>query len=556
MLLRLQIQDFALIDALDLDLRSGLTAMTGETGSGKSIVLGALGLALGDRADLSAVRNGAEKCIIEAWFTASEKTDAALSLLGLDVREEGLLIRRELTASGRSRAFVNDTPVKVQDLKQLGLQLVDLHGQDETRAIVSRATRLGILDRFGGHTLELARYAEAFEHWTLLRSQLSSLQKRALVPQADTDYLRFQLSEIENLDLEAWDVEAMESEHSRLTHAQVIRESLGNAVSEFDSDDFRGASTGALTSLRSAAKHLASAAEAWPNLKELGDRVTSLEIEAQDLHRELQLSLSLAEENPERLAFIDGQLDGLRSLLFKHRVEGARQILALAVELREQLDASEQLGESLVLAQAACSTAESELALAGETLKKAREIAGENFCQALKRPLASMKLQDSNLSFSFPSFSAWDELGTTDVAMYFCANLGGKAWPLEQVASGGERSRLMLAIKSILGTVQSAPTIILDEIDTGVSGEVAARMAALMASMSQEQQVIAVTHLPQVAAKASHHLEVNKSIADDISRTDVQYIEGKERVEALAEMLSGTETTDAARQHAKDLLTG
>lgn len=555
----LQIRNYALIEALDVTWAEGLTAMTGETGSGKSIVLGALSLVLGGRADAQQVREGEAKCSVDAVFTDLPPAVGSwlreMDFDDLSVTEGKLRIRREILAGGRSRAFIQDSPAKVGDLAALGPFLVDLHGQDETRALMERETRLALLDAAGSHAAVNRDFKNCFADWLTARKELAAIEKRLGGPQADGDYLDFQIRELDALKLDQVDAAALEAERDLLENASSIRFSLLAASDLLDGDSHADNSS-ILDALKRAEGLLGEAAEHMPAAREWSERMGSVRIELLDLGSDISSSADGIEEDPGRLAQLNAQLDNLNRALVRHQVADVAELKQKYDALcAERLDA-ETLEEQRTECAKRVEKLQAELAQLGEDLTAGRQSAANVLCAQVVADVQELKMPHAQLQFAFDSLpvSKWDEWGTSEVEILFSANPGSRLAPLAQVASGGERSRLMLALKATKAASQPGSTIVLDEIDTGVSGEVASRMAALMARMAEHQQVLTVTHLPQVAARAHHHVEVKKITDGQSTRTLVEPLNVTQRVEAIATMLSGTEITPAARAHAESLL--
>lgn len=547
MLQRLSISNFALLEAVHLDLHPGMTALTGETGSGKSILLGALGLALGDRADATVIRAGAARCTVEAEFEVQPHADW-LEQRGFE-STGGLILRREIAAAGRSRAFINDTPCSVADLKELGLRCVDLHGQDETRALAERSTRLRLLDRCADQAPIVHAYRTAFFHWKACEVALERAAAEASAPLADVDYLTYQLQELERLDLAHNNFAALEAEREVLLHATEHRAALYAAAAALEGDD---RTSGGIDALAAAAKLLQSA-RTTPDTEELAARLSSVRVEVLDIARSLGRLADVTEENPERLAQLENWVSEFERLRAKHRCSDEGALRTHVEFLAASLLGVEDRAAARERAQVEERAAYAAMHAAGEALAASRHAAALALVAQTREYLAGLKLGDAALEFVFAPMKSPDALGTEDVEVLFSANAGTAPLPLTAVASGGERSRLMLALKAATGAFALAPTIVLDEIDTGVSGDVAARMAALMRGMSQHRQVIAITHLPQVASRAPHHLLVFKT-ADVPPVTQVVRLTGAQRVEALASMLSGSHITAASLANAEALL--
>lgn len=548
MLKALKIEGYALIDSMEMEWKEGLTALTGETGSGKSIVLGALGLALGERGDASVIRTGATKCSVEARF----QCDVAdwLSAHDFDVEDE-LVIRREVTAKGRSRAFINDTPTSVSDLKALGLLLVDLHGQDETRALADRVRRIELMDAMGQHNALATEYGRAFSDWQSRLEERRQLLQRSKGPEGDLDYLTYQCEEIAALRLAGKDVGALQAEWNVLQNAASIRAELLESVEVLSSDR---SELDALAAVGMAAKSLARAANHHTGATELAERMESIRTELVELQRDIEAEAERVQENPEREQELQQWLDEYQRVLAKHRVNEADELLAKESDMNQAIEDIQHVAERLEAIEAEVTEAFAQVIHHGTALRKARTATAEQWVAHVMEQLRALKMADAEIQVAWEALEKPDAWGLDEVEWLFRSHPTSAFQPLTQVASGGERSRLMLAIKAVQGHHSPAPTIILDEIDTGVSGHVAECMANMMREMAQTQQVISVTHLPQVAGAADHHLRVSKHTTSDRVHTTVAPLDPASRVEEIASMLSGARITEAARAHAQSLL--
>lgn len=550
MLRSLVIQNYALIESLEIRFDSGMTALTGETGSGKSIVLGALGLILGDRADVQHVRKGSSKCVVEATFQPNAAASAWLDKHHLEQWKE-LIIRREVSDQGRSRAFVNDTPVNATHLRLLGDSLVDLHGQDSTRLLLQRKYQLELLDAFGSHQALSSSYQSAYHRFRTAHQHVSAMELERSKPQTDQNYLTYQLSEFDELDLAQNDYEALEIERDMLEHSVTIKQHLGIAWNAMDGGEIDGSIS---DRLMAAHKALAQVATLHVGLQPLVARLDSLLIEWKDISTETEQAAESIEENPNRLASLNQTLDVLQRMLHKHHVATPGDLLQVESELRDHLDQAGQIDLAYDNAQKELESAQLQMRQAGEQLLEARQAASLGFSSLIIQFLMPLKLEKAQLKFEFDVATVPDIHGIENITLCFSANPGASMAPLSAVASGGEKSRLMLAIKAAQASCMATPSIVLDEIDTGVSGEVAEKMAHMMYSMGQRQQVLAVTHLPQVAAAAKHHLRVSKRHAADSTVTEVTHLEGESRILEIAGMLSGAHITEAAQANAQALL--
>ena len=549
MLHSLCIDNYALIERLELDWSSGLTAMTGETGSGKSIVLGALGLVLGDRAEVTAVRSGSSKCTVEATFSSLPFANHWLRENELETWSE-LILRREVNDQGRSRAFINDTPVSVAQLKAIGELLVDMHGQDSTRLMLRRDYQIRWLDSLGSHTPLLQSYQLAFTLFKEHQSTLSELEIERSKPQTDRDYLSYQLEELATLELATIDWDTLKDELSLLENSASIQEQLHVTWSALAGDSD---SNNVLSAWAQGRKALIQAASLFPPLQELVDRMESLDVEIKDVVNELESRAASIENNPARLQQLQRRFHDFQKISLKHHAETASELIQLEQNLQEQIERTADLEGAYQNAKDQLEASRAQVLKLGLELMHARQSAAKNLEMDVLKHLVQMKMPDAVLQFELSPTQEPDQLGIEQVKLLFSANPGAKIAPLEQVASGGEKSRLMLAFKAAQ-TTTGLPTIVLDEIDTGVSGDVADKMAKMMRLMAKSQQVISITHLPQVAAQSDQHYQVAKHVSDAVTRTHVVQLNGEERVLEIAALLSGETISDAARANAEALL--
>jgi DNA repair protein RecN (Recombination protein N) len=550
MLKSLKIRNYALIDALDLEWHDGLTAMTGETGSGKSIVLGALGLLLGGRSDASSIRTGADRCTVEGVFTAANSIGDWLAENELENWDD-LIVRREFSKQGRGRVFINDTPVKLHTLQELGNRLVDLHGQDSVKLLLQREFQLAWIDANADHADAIAQYRVAYEAFKSAQIQLAELELKRSQPQTDLDYIHYQLNELTSLRLADQDWSGLMEEREMLEHGEAIREALAAA---FDSLSDNDAGNGALDRLQHAAKQLDQLSGYSAKFIPLQERLQSLRIELKDLVLELESAAEEAEANPQRLDQLNALHHDLQRMLHKHHASDVDELRRLEASLTEQLDEAANIDEAYAVAQRDLASKRNVVVAVGEQLMGSRQRVAEELAAGIQEKLERLSMPGAALSFEWERMQEPDVHGIESVTIAFSANPGHPALPLQKVASGGEKSRLMLAFKATGKGSNALPTIVLDEIDTGVSGKVAEEMARLMHDMATQQQVIAVTHLPQVAAAASRQLKVSKATQGATTRTEVVELDAEARVLEIASMLSGSTVTDAAVANAASLL--
>lgn len=552
MLNRLHIENFALISEITLELEDGLTVLTGETGSGKSILLGALGLVIGERGNVSNIRQGANLCVVEAVF--SDKT-ISKSLTHLDIESRGseIYIRREINSTGRSRAFINDSQVSIVDLKSLGRLLVDLHGQDETRALLDRVSRLQLLDSFGGHEKIFKAYKLSFESFCTAKEKLKKLEIEASRPRADKNYLAFQLEELGGLNLKHLNYAELDAEYNELLHATELANGLHTTYELLDSST---EGNDANSIIDKVLRTLEDLSEYSVKASKLKDRLSSSRIELNDIAQEANNIADGISQDPNRLLIVKEKMEALSTALHKHSVSDTESLKLVEIDLQNQLDRCDGLTKEIQLAKDEKTAQYNNMISSGEKLLESRKKSGSDLLEIVSTKLVPLKLPDVVMSWKFAKLPSPDSQGIEDVELLFSANPGSDPQPIASVASGGEKSRIMLAFKATLATRKTVPTIVLDEIDTGVSGEVATRMATTMLNMAKTQQVFSVTHLAQIAAKGNNHIEISKETTEKTAITRAQYLSKIERNEAIATLLSGNKISDEARAAADVLLNG
>jgi len=546
MITHLSVRNYALIDHLSIDFQSGLSVITGETGSGKSIILGALGLALGERADHSSLSSSGEKCIVEVSFSITEKFKPFFSDNDLDF-EATSLIRREIASSGKSRSFVNDTPVNLLVLKQLGMQLVDVHSQQENALLRDENFRFEFLDAMAENLTLKENYKRAYASWLSVKKELSELEESQLKASQDADYRAFQLRELDALNLDQLDQGEAELEASTLDNAESILTSLSEFKGLMEGD------VGSIDGIQSALSRLQSI----PNnarAEELAERLKSTLIELQDLCQEVENWSDEVEVNPSKLHEIQNQLDLLYRAQQKHGVKGVQELIKVRDELT-QTSMNQDLATEHIEALRSQVNSEQNFALkVGHDLSKSRHDIVVAVQKSLTDLFAQLDLPHAHIEFCLRTSDELGIFGLDKIDINFSANSGSPLRAIENVASGGEISRVILAIKACFSGAIELPTLILDEIDTGVSGETAKKVAKVMASIGSNSQVIAISHLAQIAGQAQHHFKVSKELEEGQTKTTIRRLEDDERVEEIAEMMTGKSLTDAARESARTLL--
>ena len=546
----LSINNYALIDRLDISVEPGFTVITGETGAGKSIILGALGILLGGRAEARAVRTGAAKCVVEAAFDVS-----ALGIQGffdendIDFDGEECILRREVTAAGKSRAFINDTPVPAARLKELGALVIDIHSQHRNLLIGREDYLLDTLDTVAANTAEKTAYAAAYTHWRKAEEDLKALRLQAEKGQTDGDYLKFQLTQIQEAALLPDEQEELEKENALLEHAEEIKASLGSAAFAINGSDGER-----LAELRRAAQLLESIAAHLPEAAALAERLESARIEIGDIADELERQSEGIDFNPARAEQVASRLNLIYDLLQKHRAASITELLALAKDWEEQINRLENMESLLEESQRRCTALLADLRKKGSVLTATRGKAAKIVEQSLTESLHTLGMPNVSIQFSLQPREVPAACGMDTPVFLFSANKNVPMQPVSEIASGGEIARVMLALKGLIARHKNLPTIIFDEIDTGVSGTMAERMAVMMGEIAKHCQVLCITHLPQIAAKGNAHFRVHKEENETGTTSHISRLSPEERVREIATMLSGAEISEAAVSNAKALL--
>ena len=550
MLRRIKIQNHALIHEVELHLEDGFHVFTGETGSGKSILLGAIGLLLGNRADTSSVGLQGDRAVVEGEFFAPQLKEW---LTGHDFPEAIVVgVRREVLRNGRSRVFINDAQGTVGQLRDLGTHLVSIHHQDDLGDALEPNQLADVLDLSASDHMARAKYEEAFANWSQAKHTLGELEALSRNPSGDVDYLKHQIAELERLNLGGLNWKELEAELNSLQHSAELHGGLQHAAMQCDSDE-----AGALGLLETARRSLLPVEGVDADVDEALRRLQSLRIELQDLAGTLHDLVERKQPDPERLKHLEARHDAVMRALRKHNVDEPDALLTLLDTLSGKVDALQGLEGQLLEARKQASEALEALHAAGQALTTQRMQSAQDMTSSVLPLLHALKMPHARMDWHFDDCEP-QRWGTSEPAIWFSSNPGSSLLPLTKVASGGERSRFMLSLKSVLAKLQSTPVVVLDEIDTGVSGEVAAHMGRAMKDISsapQTQQVLAITHLPQVAACAQHHWEVSKSTDGASTHVEVKRLDDTGRQLALATMLSGSIVTEEALGQASKLLT-
>lgn len=549
MLLTLHIENYALIRATDIRFGEGFVAITGETGAGKSILLGALGLLLGQRADAAVLADKQKKCIVEAQFNVAGLGLEPLFLESDVDYDDRLILRREILPSAKSRAFANDTPVQLTFLRTLGERIIDIHSQHQTLTLADSTFRLSLLDTLGAREHYVA-YADIYREYTALRHQLEELTSTETQNRKEADYLQFQFNELSEAALQEDEQEVLEQQSQMLVHAEVIRESLFEATSLLDDDTGQSV----LEKLKQVKSALSRIASYHSQASTLLDRIESAFIDIDDINRELQSVASAVVYDPARQQQVDERLSLLYRLEKKHGVDSVGQLIALRDSIDERLQSITTLDERIHDLKAQVDSTFAKLQKAAASLTASRRKAGKLLAENILPTLHELGMPEARFRVECAVSPNYGPMGNDVVSFLFNANRGGDMRDLAKIASGGELSRLMLAVKSMLTSHNLLPTVIFDEIDTGVSGDISVAVGRIMSRMAERMQVITITHLPQIAARAKQHLKVYKETEGDSTVSRIRELDGDERVNEVAVMLSCDPPTPAALQTAKELM--
>ena len=549
MLSTLSITNYALIDSLEVDFDKGFTVITGETGAGKSILLGGLSLVLGKRADLSSLRVKDEKCIIEGIFKIDtyglqnffEEND-----LDYDV---STVIRREILPSGKSRAFINDTPVTLDVLTKLGENLIDIHSQHQTMQLTENDFQLKLVDALADNQKRLLTYAKGLKTYRKAQKELQGLIDVQSTANKEQDYNSFLLTELEKAPLKIGVIEELEEDYEQLNNVELIMEQLSKGDQLFNDEQI-----GVLSLVTEMRQSLSKLVDFGTNYKELYQRVQSVCIELDDVSSELQRLQEGVEADPKRLEEVNGKLQLLYNLLKKHNVSEISELITIKNDLADKVFETAHLDEKISLKTRELLDMESVLEEQSVVLREKRNAIIPKLKSQLEADLALLGMPSASFEIVLNAMDTFTTTGMDELSFLFTANRGGSYGELKKVASGGELSRIMLVIKAILAKYEKLPTIMFDEIDTGVSGEISNRMADIMKDMSADLQVFSITHLPQVASKGNNHFKVFKTEGAERTMTNMKKLTTDERIVELAHMLSGKDLSDSALAHAKQLL--
>ena len=550
MLQSLHIQNYALIENLDITFYPGFSVITGETGAGKSIILGALGLILGQRTDVKAIKQGAKRCVVEAVFDLSHfGLESFFENNGLDFDGE-CIVRREMTDSGKSRAFVNDTPVAAVLLKELSPYLIDIHSQHQNLLINQATFQLNVLDTVADNAELLRAYFNAYHIWKDADRALHDFQERLAREQSEFDFLSFQLHELSDARLQADEQQTLEEESLILENAVTIKSELYTADAALSAED-----SGTVARLHEALRHLSNLATVFPDTKALHERLDSAIIEIEDIAQEIASLQENFSFDPQRLDAVTDRLNLIYSLQKKYRVDTVSELIEKAQALQQQLDGLENSEETLAQLRQESQRALSAATQAAARLTETRQKAARRVESEMQERLRLLNMPNIRFEVALSAAPQLQESGADQVQFLFSANKNTPLQDLSLIASGGEIARVMLSLKAMLADSTSQSTVIFDEIDTGVSGQTAEQMARMMKAMSHNgRQVISITHLPQIAAHGEHHYKVYKEDHAETTATHIRQLSPDERVTEIAQLLSGTQLTEAALNNARELL--
>lgn len=550
MLKSLYIKNYALIDSLEMDFESGFSVITGETGAGKSIILGALGLILGQRADMKAIKQGETKCVIEGAFDVSAyDLKSFCEETGIEYDPESYILRREILNTGKSRAFINDSPVSLNELRDLGSLLIDIHSQHQNLILGDTRFQLQVVDTLAGSGGLLKEYQVAFKEYKQAEKKLRDLEDQSAKNKADEDYYRFQFEALAEAKLIEGEQEELEQEQETLNHAEDIKSALFKIHNLLSDDD-----TGVVTVLKDGLNTAKNLTGIYPHAESITQRLETAYIDLRDLMSETERHAEDVEFNPERLMFIQERLDQIYTLQQKHRLSSVAELINLYDELKQKLDNIDSYDQQIEELQAILTQKQSAMLSLAQKLSDKRRSATRPIEKQLIEKVSYLGIPNVRFECKIDPKNHPDTTGIDDLQFMFSANKNAPLQPVADVASGGEISRVMLCLKSMVAGATALPTIIFDEIDTGVSGEVADKMGQIMQEFGNQMQVIAITHLPQIAAKGKTHYFVYKSDEGNSTTTNLRKLTDDERVKELAQMLSGSQISEAAIENARVML--
>lgn len=549
MLKNLKIENYALIEHLDIDFTDGLSVITGETGAGKSIIIGALSLVLGHRADTKIILSDSGKCVVEAVFDISAyNLQHFFDQWELDYSDE-CIVRREVLPSGKSRAFINDTPVNLQQIKELISLLVDIHSQHENLLLSNADFQLNVVDTVADTSVELNQYRAIFDNYQTLRRQLKTLQSDAEKIIAERDYAMFQFNQLKEAKLVDGEQDTLEEELKVMNHSQDITESLSTVSQIFDNDEI-----GVVSQLKTAANNIHRLSEYLGRADEFYERIDSAMIDIKDIAVEIDNILSNTEFSIERKNFVEDRLNMIYSLQQKHKVATVGELLDIQSDFEQKINLIDNFDEEIARLQRETADVESRLSEAAKQLTTKRMSVRKPVVEHVERMLNDLGMPNGRFEIVFSVLDGFAPSGADKIEFLFSANKNRPPLPISEIASGGEMSRLMLIVKSLISTTKALPTIIFDEIDTGISGEIAKKMGEIMEQMAENMQVIAISHLPQIASKGRTHYKVFKDETKDKTQTNIIQLSANERIMEIAEMMAGKNPSRSALDSAAEML--
>ncbi len=550
MLKSLFIQNYVLIDSLDIEFANGFSVITGETGAGKSIILGALSLVLGQRADGKSIKKEADRCVIEATFDISlYQLEPFFIANDLEYDARHCILRRELYASGKSRAFVNDSPVGLNVLRSLGTRLIDIHSQHQNLMLGDSRFQLDVVDVLADNEIPLILYRKEFSRYQSLKRDLKELTEKSRQNRQEEDYIRFQLEQLHEARLTDGEQEMLEQEQETLTHAEEIKGALYKITELLSGDE-----QGGLLQIKEALQTATSLERFYPQAKEMAERLRSAYIDLNDLSSDADSQKEDVEFNPERMVFVEERLNLIYTLQQKHHLNSVAELIALQEKYTAQLQEIDSYDNQIEALQQQVDATFKELMQQASVLSEQRKIASLGLARQLVEMIAPLGMPNTRFSVDFKTKSSPDADGIDEICFLFSANKSGDLQPVANTASGGEISRLMLCLKAMIAGATALPAIIFDEVDTGVSGDIANKMGDIMHELGTKMQVMAITHLPQIASKGNAHYYVFKKEENDRTITQIKQMDTEERVIEIARMLSGAALTEASMANARDLL--
>lgn len=550
MLKQLTIRNYALISQLEIDFSTGLSVITGETGAGKSIIIGALSLVLGQRADAKVIKPDEEKCFIEGLFDISSyDLESFFTERELDYDAKNCILRREIWSSGKSRAFINDRPVGLNDLKDLGAFLIDIHSQHQNLLLSDNKFQLQAIDILADNKLLRAEYSDEYKQFLKIRKQLQELKTRAESHSSEQEYLHFQFQQLDEAKLQAGEQPALEEELATLTHLEEIKSGLYSMEQLFSADE-----KGILTQLKATLDTAQSLHKIYPSADEMAERVQTAYVDLKDLSLDIYRQQEAMELDPERLKHVNDRLDLIYTLQQKHKKDSVEELIEIRKQLENQLSEIANYDDEISQLQQQLTVSETTVQTLAQQLSDTRQRAAHYLEQELVERVSVLGMPSMQFQCPITPKTAVDASGADEIHFLFSANKNVPMKPVSLTASGGEISRLMLGIKALIAGATALPTILFDEIDTGVSGETADKMGKIMHQMADVMQVIAITHLPQIAARGDSQFFVYKEETNRYTETHIRRLTQEERIQEIAQMLSGAAVTEAAIENAKELL--